>query len=80
MAIADVSDKPIGELISLSGRRVRVSQKITADRGDEIHIVDSPLGRSGVPDDIARVVLFWASDLAMYMTGSTLLVDAGELL
>ena len=29
-------------------------------------------------DDIARAVLFAASDMAMFMTGSTLLVDAGE--
>jgi NAD(P)-dependent dehydrogenase (short-subunit alcohol dehydrogenase family) len=38
-----------------------------------------PLGRIGVPDDVARVVLFCASDLAALMTGSTLAVDAGEL-
>ncbi|WP_069762124.1 SDR family NAD(P)-dependent oxidoreductase [Streptomyces sp. LUP47B] len=37
-----------------------------------------PLGRLGVPDDIARVVLFCASDLSAFMTGSTLLADAGE--
>jgi enoyl-[acyl-carrier-protein] reductase (NADH) len=28
---------------------------------------------------VARVVLFCASDLSMFMTGSSLLVDAGEL-
>lgn len=38
----------------------------------------SLIGRMGTPDDIARVVLFCASDLAMIMTGSTLLADAGE--
>lgn len=38
-----------------------------------------PLGRIGVADDIARVVLFCASDLAAFMTGSTLVVDAGDL-
>ncbi|WP_376794449.1 SDR family NAD(P)-dependent oxidoreductase [Thermogemmatispora sp.] len=38
-----------------------------------------PLGRAGVPDDVARVALFCASDLAMLMTGSTLAVDAGAL-
>ncbi|MEU6414080.1 glucose 1-dehydrogenase [Microbispora sp. NPDC046933] len=37
----------------------------------------SPIGRSGVPDDIARVVLFCASDLSAFMTGSTLLADGG---
>lgn len=38
----------------------------------------SMLGRVGVPDDIARGVLFCASDLSLFMTGSTLMVDAGE--
>lgn len=38
----------------------------------------TPLGRIGVPDDVARVVLFCASDLSVLMTGSTLRVDAGE--
>lgn len=43
-------------------------------------VLGSRLGRVGVPDDIARVVLFCASDLSIFMTGSTLLVDAGEVL
>ncbi len=38
-----------------------------------------PLGRVGVPDDVARVVLFCASDLSAFMTGSTLAVDGGDL-
>jgi len=38
-----------------------------------------PLGRTAVPDDVARVVLFCASDLAALMTGGTLVVDAGHL-
>jgi NAD(P)-dependent dehydrogenase (short-subunit alcohol dehydrogenase family) len=42
--------------------------------------VNSRLGRVGVPDDIGRVVLFCASDMSIFMTGSTLLVDAGETL
>ncbi len=39
----------------------------------------APLRRSGVPDDVARVALFCASDMSMLMTGSTLAVDAGNL-
>ena len=42
-------------------------------------VAHTPLGRAGVPDDIARVVLFACTDLAAYMTGSTLAVDAGSL-
>ena len=38
-----------------------------------------PLGRVGVPDDVGRVVLFCASDMSIFMTGSTLAVDAGDL-
>lgn len=37
----------------------------------------SALGRLGVSDDVARVILFCASDLSMFMTGSTLLVEGG---
>lgn len=47
--------------------------------GDDIPaVLNSRLGRVGVPDDIARVVLFCASDMSTFMTGSTLLADAGE--
>lgn len=38
-----------------------------------------PLGRLGLPDDVARVALFCASDLSAFMTGSTLPVDGGQL-
>lgn len=37
----------------------------------------SPLGRAGVPDDVARVALFAASGLAAFVSGDTLLVDSG---
>jgi L-rhamnose 1-dehydrogenase len=36
------------------------------------------LGRLGEPDDVAGAVLFFASDLARYVTGATLLVDGGQ--
>jgi len=45
----------------------------------EARVGANPLGRMGVPDDVARVVLFCCTDLAAFMTGSTLLVDAGTL-
>jgi NAD(P)-dependent dehydrogenase (short-subunit alcohol dehydrogenase family) len=38
-----------------------------------------PLGRLGEGDDIGRVALFLASDLAVYMTGSLMVVDGGFL-
>jgi NAD(P)-dependent dehydrogenase (short-subunit alcohol dehydrogenase family) len=36
-----------------------------------------PLGRAGVPDDVARAVLFCVSDMASFITGCTLPVDGG---
>lgn len=39
-----------------------------------------PMGRMGEPDDIGRVALFLASDMASYMTGEQIVVDGGVLL
>lgn len=37
------------------------------------------LGRAGQPDDVARVITFLASDLAAWITGDVVAVDAGAL-
>ena len=39
-----------------------------------------PLGRLGTPRDIANAFLFLASDDADYITGTTIIVDGGQLL
>ena len=39
-----------------------------------------PMRRMGDPDDIGRAVLFFASELSSYTTGSQLVVDGGRLL
>lgn len=36
-----------------------------------------PIGRLGEPDDIAQPAVFFASDMAKYCTGASLLVDGG---
>ena len=44
----------------------------------EKHLVaQTPLGRIGKPDDIARVAIFLASDDARWITGETLLASGG---
>ncbi|MCF8035942.1 MAG: SDR family oxidoreductase [Desulfobacteraceae bacterium] len=48
----------------------------------EIHdmvVKDIPMGRIAEPEDVARVVLFLASDGASYVTGHTILVDGGGM-
>ena len=39
-----------------------------------------PLGRLGSPRDVANAFLFLASDDASYITGTTIVVDGGQLL
>jgi 2-deoxy-D-gluconate 3-dehydrogenase len=41
---------------------------------------NTPIGYYGQPDDIAKLVLCLASDVANYMTGHTIIVDGGKLL
>ena len=45
------------------------------------HIMSKiPMGRMGMPDDIASAVLFLASDAASYITGQTLHINGGMYL
>ncbi len=39
-----------------------------------------PMGRMGEPDEIGKVALFLASDMASYMAGTQIVVDGGALL
>ena len=39
-----------------------------------------PLGRPGTPDEIANMIVFFASDAASYITGQTVAVNGGPSL
>jgi 3-oxoacyl-[acyl-carrier protein] reductase len=52
------------------------ADRITPERQEEMRRT-TPLQRAGVPEDIARAVLFFASPMADYVTGQMLLVDGG---
>jgi 3-oxoacyl-[acyl-carrier protein] reductase len=41
--------------------------------------IPPPIGRIGRPEEVASVIAFLASDLASYVTGSTVHVDGGNL-
>ena len=41
---------------------------------------DCPLGRAGVPEDVAKVVEFLCTDLSDYVTGQCIRVDGGRTL
>jgi 2-deoxy-D-gluconate 3-dehydrogenase len=52
---------------------------VSSDEVMEAFTARIPLRRMGVPDDVAKVVLFLASGASDYMTGSLLVVDGGFL-
>ncbi len=65
-------------LVSTPGVKELKDSNADLAKGLDGFAASLPLGRAAVPDDIARVVVFCASDLAMFMTGSIVFVDGGE--
>ena len=44
----------------------------------KVHMLDeTPMGRMGAPDEVAKAVLFLASDDSSFITGIELFVDGG---
>jgi NAD(P)-dependent dehydrogenase (short-subunit alcohol dehydrogenase family) len=50
-------------------------KEITVERNPEPPVMDVPMKRMGVLDDIATTVLFFASEMSSYVTGSQLIVE-----
>jgi NAD(P)-dependent dehydrogenase (short-subunit alcohol dehydrogenase family) len=58
-----------------------LNRKFLEDNPDiyERRVQRSPLGRLGTPEDVVGGVLYLASDLANFVTGITLYIEAGRL-
>ena len=72
-----VVDTPMWELVDslfakFEDREIGEKKRLV---GQEV-----PMGRMGTPEDIAKVALFLASDLAAYITCQTINVDGGNVM
>ncbi len=58
-----------------------INRQVWSDPDQRSDLLEKiPAGRIGTPEDIARAVVFLASDDAAYVTGTTLFVDGGMTL
>jgi dehydrogenase/reductase SDR family protein 4 len=55
----------------------RLSEMLWKGPGGEAAARGMPLGRLGVPDDVAGLALFLVSDASSYITGEVFLIDGG---
>jgi 3-oxoacyl-[acyl-carrier protein] reductase len=53
-----------------------MTDQIPVDAREKL-MTSIPLGRSGSPEEVAKVALFLASDLSSYLTGEVIKVDGG---
>lgn len=73
--------------VEVSGNGVTVNSVLpgwiaTGSQTEEEHRagLHTPVGRSGTPQEVAEVIAFLASDRASYVTGTTVVVDGGNVI
>jgi 2-deoxy-D-gluconate 3-dehydrogenase len=72
-----------GNIWTPGTEKTRLAKEAKGETIEELYkkvMARLPMGRAGEPDDIAKVVLFYASEAASYITGTMLIVDGGYLL
>lgn len=67
-----------GFILTESGARVNDRYEALPDDAQEAMTRSVPLGRAGVPSEVAKAVAFLASDDASYITGTTIEVMGGR--
>jgi NAD(P)-dependent dehydrogenase (short-subunit alcohol dehydrogenase family) len=78
----------VGDVLDARGRQTVAAIATAGAQAEYVHLDDTgkvrqtvtgtvPWGRLGVPTDIAKGIVFLASDDAGYMTGAGLVVDGG---
>ena len=80
-------DRPIyvpEEGFNTSGNLVALSERLAEERGNvkewvAMENMRIPMGRMGMPEDIAYGILYLASDESSYVTGIELVIDGGRL-
>jgi len=60
------------------GRILTEMSELTAPEANQELLRQTPLGRFGVPIDVARGVIFLVSESGNFITGTTLVVDGGK--
>jgi len=66
-----------GAVVSAMTADLRLGDAAAIDRATQTMARDAPLGRPGLPADVAAAVSFLASDDAAFITGHTVVVDGG---
>jgi NAD(P)-dependent dehydrogenase (short-subunit alcohol dehydrogenase family) len=74
--IPALADTPGSQEMRAAAQKPGTSAEMIKDMERRI-LAAFPLGRIGQADEVARVVLFCASDMAAFMTGSSVFVDGG---